>query len=135
MRRIFAIVALSLHLAGSDIPWTKDFETAKQAAATEKKIVLLMFTQSGCPTCTYMEKNTFTDTAVIDYIRFHFVPVKLDIYSDTIPEGFRPLGTPTFYFTDGSGKKIARKIFGGAKAADFLRHLQNVRNDYLKNKN
>ena len=135
MRIPLLLLLLALTLPGNELSWISDYDTAKKRAADESKIILLMFTQEGCPACRYMEENTFRDPNTIDYIHYHFIPVQIDIYEDTIPDGFRPLGTPTFYFTDASGKKVARKIFGGAKAEDFLKHLQSVRESYLKNRN
>ncbi len=134
MRLFIVFFTLLATLFAQEIPWLNNYEAAKTQAAAEKKIIMVMFSQPACPTCIYMKENTFKDETVIDYLRFHFVSVELDIYKDKIP-GFRPIGTPTFFFLDAKGKKIARPIFGGAKPKDFLEHLQTVRNDYLKQQN
>lgn len=127
MKKIILLLLFSLALAAQDIPWIKSYDEAKTIAQNEGKTIMIMFSQAGCPTCDYMKDVAFKDEALADYIRFYFVPVEIDIYEQEVPDGFRFRGTPTFYFTDHTGKKVARKIAGGAKAETFLKELRHIR--------
>lgn len=132
MKKSILLLLFSLSLFAQDIPWVKSYDEAKTIAAESGKTVMVMFSQAGCPTCEYMKDVAFADETLADYIRFYFVPVEIDIYEQEVPEGFRFRGTPTFYFTDHTGKKVARKIAGGAKAETFLKELQRIRSSLKK---
>jgi len=132
MKKVILLLTLSLSLFAQGIAWVKSYDEAKKIAAETGKTVMIMFSQAGCPTCEYMKDVAFEDETLADYIRFYFVPVEIDIYEQEVPDGFRFRGTPTFYFTDHNGKKVARKIAGGAKADVFLKELQQIRSTLKK---
>ena len=132
MKKLIILLTFSALLFAQELPWAKSYDEAKKVAADTGKPVMVMFSQAGCPTCEYMKDVAFKDETLAEYIRFYFVPVEIDIYEQEVPEGFRFRGTPTFFFTDHTGKKIARKIAGGAKADVFLKELQDIRSGLKK---
>ncbi len=132
MKKLILLTFITVSLWAEGITWVKSYDDAKKIAAAEGKTIMIMFSQAGCPTCEYMKDVAFQNETLADYIRFYFVPVEIDIYEQEVPDGFRFRGTPTFYFTDHNGKKVARKIAGGAKAETFLKELQQIRKNLKK---
>ena len=132
MKKLILLLLFALSLVAENLPWAKSYDEAKKISSETGKTVMIMFSQAGCPTCEYMKDVAFENEELADYIRFYFVPVEIDIYEQEVPDGFRFRGTPTFYFTDHNGKKVARKIAGGAKADVFLKELQQIRSTLKK---
>lgn len=126
MKKLLLLLLFAASLFSEEIKWVKTFDEAKKFSEHNGKIVMLMLTQEGCPTCEYMKDNAFKNEALSYYINANFLPVEIDIYEDEVPDGFRARGTPTFYFTNHKGKKVARKIAGGAKAEVFLDELKKI---------
>src|SRR6185436_19472752 len=91
-------------------------------AAAQKKRVLLYFGQDGCPYCTALMRTNFSQRAIADKTRRHFVAIALNIWGDrevTWTDGRRmsekALGrelrvqfTPTLLFLDERGKVVLR---------------------------
>lgn len=128
MKRLMLLLLLSLStLFAEEIQWVKGFEKAKNISQQNGKIVMMMLSQAGCPTCDYMKYNAFKNDALSYYINANFIPVEIDIYEEEVPDGFRARGTPTFYFVNHTGRQVARKIIGGAKPEVFLEELQKIR--------
>ena len=130
MKRIilFLMITISTTLLAADFEWAKDFKTAKEMAAKQNKLVFVMFSQETCRMCNYMKDTVFEDEELANYITLHFVPVDIDINREQIPEGFKVMGTPTFYIVKPDGEKVGRAIIGGAKPKPFLQKLE----EYVK---
>jgi thioredoxin-related protein len=106
--------------------WLHSYEKAKTQASQENKLVMVMLSKEGCDACWYMENIVFEDSAVDALIKKNFVPVYLDIHEDTVPEQFKYIGTPAFYFTDAAGKKIGYGLNGASNVKDFMSKINMV---------
>ncbi len=84
-----------------------------------------MFSKEGCEACWYLENIVFIDTGVVTLLD-DFVPVYLDVNKDRLPKQFTYLGTPTFHFSDASGKAISKALVGAANVKDFSTKLKKV---------
>lgn len=61
--------------------WYSLEEAQKLASANDKKV--LVFAEAAwCTYCNKMEREVFTDPGVIEVLKKHFYPVKLDVDSD-----------------------------------------------------
>lgn len=92
------------------------------AKAANKKAVLLMYEQEGCPACLYMKQNVLNRVDVQELYRRHFVSFTVDINGsvplkdfsgrDVTEKAFassaKARATPTFAFHDLSGAEIVR---------------------------
>ncbi len=96
-------------------------EDVKEAARDGKRL-MVYFGQDGCPYCKQLMQTNFTQRAIVDKTRMHFVPVALNIWGDrevqwtdgrrmSEKELARTLGiqyTPTLLFLDEKGAIVAR---------------------------
>ena len=101
------------------ITWHK-YEDGLKLAGENGKQVLIDFSTSWCGWCKKMDRETFTDSRVIDFINEHFVAVRIDGDSPRKIEmdGFKTTekkiakemygvrGYPTFWFLESDGAKI-----------------------------
>ncbi len=125
------MMAAAFTLLAADFEWAKSYDSARKEAAQENKLVFVMFSQENCRMCNYMKDNVFEDETLANFITLHFVPVDIDINEETVPEGFKVRGTPTFYIVKPNGEHVGRAIVGGAKAPAFLKKLE----EYVRTRN
>ena len=123
--RAIALLSMALLLFAADFDWLGYKEALKKARKLHKPI-MVMITQKGCPTCEYMDDVAFEDEELVDFIEYNFIPVKLSI-QEAKKVGLKAYGTPTFYFLDANGSKIARPLAGGATAKNFLAKLKEIK--------
>jgi thioredoxin-related protein/YHS domain-containing protein len=75
----FALLAsLTQHVAANEIPWSTDIEGSLQQAASTGQPVLLEFTADWCMYCKRMEKTTFVDPRVVNFVNQNYVAVRID---------------------------------------------------------
>ncbi len=63
----------------------ESFETAKQRAISEGKLLFVDFYANWCTPCKWMDKTTFVDAEVVSMLNNNYISLKVDI--DT-PEGY-----------------------------------------------
>jgi thioredoxin-related protein len=99
-----------------------DFPEDVRDAAREKKRLLLYFGQDGCPYCKELMQTNFTQRAIVDKTRKHFVAIALNVWGDRdttwtdgrrmtekeLARALRVQFTPTMLFLDEKGAVVAR---------------------------
>lgn len=129
MQKIFLIVLVMCNVFGSDLIYAPSFEQAKFDAKKNDKLILLMYTMKGCPACEYMKDVTFENETIKQDLLNNFIIVERDAKDkNQLVNGFEAFATPTIYFTDASGKKLARQIVGATTAKIFKEKLREVKN-------
>lgn len=109
--------------AGPPILFLNDFEQARKLAARQHKPLFVYFTTKGCGFCLKMEKDVFTDNAVINAAA-EMVAVKIE--ADKIPHlasRFNVNGYPTFFLLSPEGT-VLKQVAGYqdiAKMTAFLK--------------
>jgi thioredoxin-related protein len=125
--------------AGTKITWLDYAEGMEVAKSDSSKHVLVDFTASWCGWCKRMERDTFSDSAVIAAINESFIPVKvwgdsnkmLDIEGYKISERdlaaseFKVRGYPAFWFINEDGMRIG-PLPGYFPPERFLKALDYV---------
>lgn len=116
----------------------KDLKADVEAAREEGKAgVFAFFEMDECPFCHRMKTQVFTDPAVQEYIKEHFVTVSIDIEGDvmmTAPDGeqlkekdfafkkYRVRATPVMIFFDTEGEPALRYT-GPTQSPEEFRQL------------
>lgn len=126
MKKIIALLALTTSLLMAELNWADSYDAAREQAAKEGKLVMVMLSSEGCPACEYMKDIVFDEDSVIDELHMSFVPVMVDIHNDFVPSGMGYIGTPTFHFVTADGKKVGR-LDGGANIPDFTAKMREVK--------
>lgn len=122
----------------TEINWVR-YEVGLKLARESEKQMLLDFSTKRCGWCKKMDRETFKDARIINYINDNFVAVKVDGESNRefeidgfftserriTKELYGVRGFPTFWFLESDGTKIGRQP-GFQPATGFLTLLEYV---------
>lgn len=109
--------------------------TFKEALAEAKKQNKPIFMDSyttWCHWCKVLDKTTFKDTAVINYLNANFINLKMNMEKGEGPalaREFKVSGYPTLLFLD-YDKEVISNVAGYKKPQDFLEIAKKVVLDY-----
>ncbi|SYZ74320.1 Thioredoxin-related protein-like protein [Candidatus Zixiibacteriota bacterium] len=123
------------------ITWYQ-YDTGLKLAKQSGKHILVDFTAKWCTYCKKMDRETFANPEVINFINSHFVPIKvdgdspneLDIEGYKITESnlakseYRVTGYPTFWFLKSTSERIGPAP-GYRPSDQFLDLLYFVKDD------
>ena len=113
---------------GKAINWISYSDIQKESDPIPKK-VFLYFSSRSCGYCRMLEKKTFTDKAVIDYLNTNYRPVWISTDKELrLAKQFSVSGVPDLRFLTHEGKAIARWP-GYIEAKDLLNLLKFVHTD------
>ena len=135
-----ALGGLSQPLDAAGDGWLTDFEAAKKTASAQKKDLLVDFTGSDwCGWCIRLDKEVFAEEAFKSEAPKHFVFVSLDFpqkkelpedtkqQNERLQKEFKVEGFPTIFLTDATGKPYAKTGYQPGGAANYLKHLAELR--------
>ncbi|MBI5062097.1 MAG: thioredoxin family protein [Desulfatitalea sp.] len=102
------MVTRSMAEPASAVAW-QDYEAAQKSAQGQSRKFLLYFYTDWCGYCRKLEKETFSDKTVADYLNNNFIPVRIN--SEKMPKlagRFGVSGVPDLRFVSPKGEDIAR---------------------------
>jgi thioredoxin 1 len=118
------VLSLSLDAARAEPAFFTDkpYAQAKDQAQREGKLLLVKATAAWCGPCKVMDRTTFKDQAVVDWLTERAVSVSVDV--DDEPElaqrlGVRAMPTTILF----KGDEELSRVVGLRKAPDFVRWL------------
>lgn len=127
MRGLFLIIAIVASLFSSELSWSKNFLTSKSEATKNDKLILLVYTMKDCAACEYLKDVTLDNDEVKEYINKNFVIVERDAKNPSHKvSGLDVFGSPTIYFLNKNGEKVAQPTVGALTATKFLDKLKEV---------
>lgn len=136
MRKLYTFIILlfigSLQmLSAEEINFQKgSWDEVKAMAAKSGKYIFLDAYTDWCGWCKVLDKETFTDKAVIDFVNANFIPVKYEMETGigkTLAMKYRVRGFPTQLFFSPEGKLVYTGV-GFAKPEQFIQTLKNAVN-------
>jgi len=129
--------------SSDELKWTNYTDGIKQASATNKKILVDVYTD-WCGWCKRMEKDTYSDDGIKSYLSEKYILVRLNAESDVqetvgneqmtqaeIAKAYRVNGYPTTIFLSADGQTIT-SVPGYLKPSEFMSILKYIGDDYYK---
>ncbi|MCH2044045.1 MAG: thioredoxin family protein [Saprospiraceae bacterium] len=89
-----------------------EWEDILQYAQQEKRLIFVDGQTNWCRSCRWMEREVFTDSAVVDYYDNQFVNVHWDMENDLGQKWFKEFGIekyPSLLFMDYQGNLVHKK--------------------------
>lgn len=110
-----------------EIRWGESVSEAISSARTENKLVFIDFYRTDCDACMKMEKETYVDHKLSEYINRYFISLKFKSGRDS--EQFYRYDVnaePAFIVLDAEGDEVYRKI-GYFDTDSLIRQLERAR--------
>ena len=115
------------------IDW-KQYNDGIRLAKKQNKKVFLHFRTDWCRYCVKMEKATFKDNSVVQFLNEHFISIKVDGDKEkSIAKAHKVKGFPDTRFLD--EKKEAYRLPGFIDPMTFLFFLEYIQTDSFKTMN
>jgi len=128
---------------GHEVKW-REFAEGLEEAGEAEKLVLVDFYTDWCGWCKRMDRTTYRDSLVLDYLSRRYVPVKIDAESKSttqyngeaftyrdIAGGFGVRSYPTTIFLESDGTPITT-VPGYWKPEDFIIILHFIGDRHYK---
>jgi len=103
-----------------------DYQKAFSLAKRLGKIIMIEVTSPTCHYCIKMEETTLKDPDVIALISSDFIPVRVDVSRQKLPNNLKWSMTPTFIFLNSDGS-VLKTVPGAWMKDDFLTILKEVK--------
>ena len=106
------------------------YNDGMKLSESKNKPVMIDFYFDGCSWCEALDKNTYSDSRVIEKAK-SFVSIKVDIYEENVYNGpnlanqYNVQGCPTIVFLDTQGNEINR-VGGYEDANQFLTDMDEA---------
>jgi len=108
------------------------WEEAFAKANEEGKHVFVDSYTDWCYWCKVMDKNTFTDEAIANYLNEEFVPIKVNMeegFGIDVAMKFRVRGFPTLMYFNHEGELVEKEAGYEQDNGKFLEHLRMIRTE------
>ena len=114
-----------------DIKWYA-YEEGVALGKQEQKKVFISFYADWCSYCHKMDRESFQNAEVADYLNRHYIAVKADSDKETkLAREFFVRGLPSSWFLTAEGEKIAGQP-GYIPPKKFLQLLRFIQTDSYK---
>ena len=122
---LFAILIPTTALS-REINW-QPFDKGIAMAKEKKMNVLLYFHADWCSYCKKMDRTTFKESSIINYINDNFIAISIDSdKEEKIASSFGVRGLPDIWFLKSDGTKISSLpgYFEGKELIDILKFIK-----------
>ncbi len=132
---VIAVVGQVRKNGGHDrVAWRYSYNQAVAESNETGKPVLVYFTADWCAPCQQMKAWVFSDKSVADSIEYGFIPVRIDLSSEGLPDQhladrYGVQAIPTILTLTAAGTPISMSA-GYLDKADLLSWLENANDRY-----
>ena len=123
------LLVMQTSFANDGIAFSKSsYDNAVSSARSQGKLVFLDFTASWCLPCKRMERETFSNKNVGDFVNKNFVSIKVDnafFWAMDLADKYDVKSFPTLLVLDTSGN-VVKRITGFQTAEGLLGELRSL---------
>ncbi|MDY0375031.1 MAG: thioredoxin family protein [Desulfobacterium sp.] len=103
---VFAAILLPLTASAKEINWQK-YDKGMAMAGEQNKKIFIYFHAEWCSYCSKMERTTFNQSSIIDYINKNFIAIKVDSDREQeVAKKYYIRGLPALWFLKADHTKI-----------------------------
>lgn len=125
---LFALLIAPASALSGGIEWNS-YDKGINMAKEQNKKIFLYFHAAWCGYCRQMEKSTFQDRALIDYMNANFVAIKVDSdLEKKTADSYSVRGLPTSWFLKANSDKLSN-MPGYVDATRLLNILKYVKTE------
>lgn len=126
---LVALSSIPAAFAHAEVFSDFNYEKAKAVALKDKKLLLLDFTATWCGPCRMMEKNTWADSSVKEWLEKNAIAIQVDVDKDrAVSKQFKIRAMPTVVlFTPKSGENEFDRKVGYMGPTEVLSWLQGAK--------
>jgi len=107
------------------VEW-RSYSIGMDSAKNDNKFIFLHFYAKWCGYCAKMEKESFQDDSIAEYLNDNFISIRVDIDEEqNIAELYNVFALPTTYFFTSSGEKLGQ-VPGYISKDNLLTMLKKV---------
>lgn len=134
---IFVIILILLPISaaatpGDAIVW-QEYDKGILSAKEYNKKILLYFHADWCKYCKLLEKTTFTDKRIIQYLNDNFINISVNSDQNRkLSKKYNIRGVPALFFLTPNSDKI-RNIPGYVDSDVFIKMVKFIQTDSYKN--
>jgi thioredoxin-related protein len=111
--------------SASSINWL-GYDEGMSLGKSDNKKIFLYFHADWCKPCIEMEKETFQNPSIIEFLKANFISIKVDFDREKkVVSEYGVRGLPTIWFITETGEKIG-PILGYISPERFLVMLKNI---------
>jgi thioredoxin-related protein len=112
------------------------YKEALQVSIEQNKPLMLVVGTNTCPWCKKLENQTLKKKNIDQYIKQHFIPIKVDKNKSLYPRNtFDAKVVPTVFFIDPKTQKVFHISRGYKSKKKFLDQLEKANSIYNKGEN
>lgn len=135
IKYILSFLLLTNIVFGSEIAWSKDFNSGMDQAKQTNKPVVFIYSRHSCKYCVLLENTTFKDKHVIEMLNKNFVSIiSYADAGDYTPSELRTPGTPAIWFLLPHGEPMYAPLMGAVDPENFLKALNIIYDEFQNSK-
>ncbi|MBW2593680.1 MAG: thioredoxin family protein, partial [Deltaproteobacteria bacterium] len=102
-------IGFSVTAAASEVIWN-DYEKGLALGKSSNKKIMINFWAEWCGYCKKMEKETFREVKVADYLNANFISIRINSDKNKkLARAFKVTGLPVTWFLTENGDKIGNR--------------------------
>lgn len=94
----------------SSIEWETTLGYAEDSSSSSRKPILFDYFDPECIGCQQMDAVTYSSEEVINFVKEHLIPLRIDINKKSSYDEYNAIWTPTLLILDYQGHEVQRTV-------------------------